>query len=103
MFRGRSDALCLQLGSEDCIHLSDAIGLGNVSEKQGTAERRGAHRGVVGKPEGKRPREKPRTRWENNIEMDLYYLHPIVLYDEVLKLKYMFSYRHKNMLLLLFI
>ena len=101
MFRGRSDALCLQHGSAECIHLSDVIGLGNVSEKQGTRERSGAHRGVVGKPEGKRQRGKPKTRWENNIEMDLYCLHPIVLYDEVLKLKYMFSYRHNNMLLLL--
>jgi hypothetical protein len=25
----------------------------------------------VGKPEGKRPLEKPRFRWENNIKMDL--------------------------------
>jgi ribosome biogenesis protein Nip4 len=25
----------------------------------------------VGKPEGKRPLEKPRRRWEDNIEMDL--------------------------------
>jgi hypothetical protein len=25
----------------------------------------------VGKPEGKRPRERSRRRWENNIKMDL--------------------------------
>jgi len=25
----------------------------------------------VGKPEGKRPRERPRRRWEDNIKMDL--------------------------------
>jgi len=26
---------------------------------------------LVGKPEGKRPLERPRHRWENNITMDL--------------------------------
>jgi len=25
----------------------------------------------VGKPEGKRPRRRPRGRWENNVKMDL--------------------------------
>jgi hypothetical protein len=25
----------------------------------------------VGKPEGKRPLERPRRRWENNIKMDI--------------------------------
>ena len=34
-------------------------------------ERRGAYRGLVGKPEGKRPRGRPRRRWEDNIKMDL--------------------------------
>jgi hypothetical protein len=34
-------------------------------------ERRGAHRALVGKPEGRRPLEKPRRRWKNNIKMDL--------------------------------
>jgi len=33
-------------------------------------ERRGVHRVVVGKPEGKRPLGKPRRRWEDNIKMD---------------------------------
>jgi hypothetical protein len=28
-------------------------------------------RGFVGRPEGKRPLERPRRRWEDNIEMDL--------------------------------
>jgi hypothetical protein len=26
---------------------------------------------LVGKPEGKRPLERPRNRWEDNIKMDL--------------------------------
>jgi len=34
-------------------------------------ERRGECRVLVGKPEGKRPRGRPRRRWEDNIKMDL--------------------------------
>ena len=34
-------------------------------------EKRGVHRVLVGKPEGKRPLERPRHRWEHNIKMDL--------------------------------
>jgi len=34
-------------------------------------EDRGVHRVLVGKPEGKRPLETPRRRWEDNIKMDL--------------------------------
>jgi hypothetical protein len=33
-------------------------------------ERRGIHRVLVGKPEGKTPLGRPRHRWENNIKMD---------------------------------
>ena len=32
---------------------------------------RSAYRVFVGKPEGKRPLERPRRRWEDNIKMDL--------------------------------
>ena len=32
---------------------------------------RGLHRVLVGKPGGKRPRGRPRRRWEDNIKMDL--------------------------------
>jgi len=35
------------------------------------AERSGAYRVLVGKPEGKRPLESPRLRWEDNIKMRL--------------------------------
>jgi hypothetical protein len=31
----------------------------------------GVYRVLVGKPEGKRPLERPRRRWEDNIKMDL--------------------------------
>ena len=34
-------------------------------------ERRGVHRVLVGKPEGKRPLRRPRRRWEDNIKMDI--------------------------------
>jgi hypothetical protein len=34
-------------------------------------ERRGACRASMGKPEGRRPLERPRRRWEDNIKMDL--------------------------------
>ena len=34
-------------------------------------ERRGVHRVLVGKPEGKRPLGRPRHRWEDNIKMNL--------------------------------
>jgi len=33
-------------------------------------ERRGVYRFLVGKTEGKRPLERPRRRWEDNIKMD---------------------------------
>jgi hypothetical protein len=33
-------------------------------------ERRGIHRILVGKPEGKRPLGRPRQRWEYNMKMD---------------------------------
>jgi hypothetical protein len=32
---------------------------------------RGVYRVLVGKPEGKRPLERPRRRWKDNIKMDL--------------------------------
>ena len=33
-------------------------------------EDRGVHRVLVGKPERKRPRGRPRRRWEDNIKMN---------------------------------
>jgi hypothetical protein len=34
-------------------------------------EGRGVYRVLVGRPESKRPLERPRCRWEDNITMDL--------------------------------
>ena len=36
-----------------------------------TGERRGVYRGLVGKPVGRRPLERLRRRWGDNIKMDL--------------------------------
>ena len=36
-----------------------------------TVEERGVYRVLVGKPEGRRPRWRPRHRWVDNIRMDL--------------------------------
>jgi len=49
------------------IKLRIMRGVGHVAC---VGERRGAYRGLVGKPEGKRPVLRPGHRWEN-IEMDL--------------------------------
>ena len=35
-------------------------------------DRRDVFRVLVGKPEGKRPLERPRRRWDDNIKMDLH-------------------------------
>jgi hypothetical protein len=35
-------------------------------------DRRSVYRDLVGKPEGNRPLERPRPRWEDNIKMDLH-------------------------------
>jgi len=34
-------------------------------------ERRGVYKGLVGNSKGKRPHERPRRRWEDNIKIDL--------------------------------
>jgi hypothetical protein len=34
-------------------------------------EKSGAYRILVGRPNGRRPLERPRRRWEDNIKMDL--------------------------------
>jgi hypothetical protein len=41
---------------------------GNVAR---VGEGRGVYRVLVGKPEGKRPLGRPRSRWEDNIKADL--------------------------------
>jgi hypothetical protein len=43
--------------------------MGRACSRNG--EKRNAYRILVGKPEGKRPLERSRRRWMNNIKMDL--------------------------------
>jgi len=43
--------------------------MGGVCSAYGGGERR--VQGLVGKSEGKRPLERPRCRWEDNIKIDL--------------------------------
>jgi hypothetical protein len=43
--------------------------VGGTCGKHG--ERRGVYMVLVERPEGKRPLERPRRRWEDNIKMDL--------------------------------
>ena len=42
-----------------------------VERVERMGERRGVYKVLVGKPEGKRPLGRPRSRWEDNIKMDL--------------------------------
>ena len=43
--------------------------MGGVCSPYG--ERRGVNMVLVGKPEGNKPLGRPRSRWDNNIKMDL--------------------------------
>jgi len=45
--------------------------MGGACSTYGREERRGVYRVLVGKPEGKRPLRRPRSRREDNIKMDL--------------------------------
>ena len=45
--------------------------MGGPFSAYGGEERRGVYRVLVGRPEGKKPLERPRRRWEDNIKMDL--------------------------------
>jgi hypothetical protein len=50
------------------IHNHNNRGAGHVARM---GEVRGAYNILVGKPEGRRPLERPRRRWEENIKMNL--------------------------------
>jgi hypothetical protein len=43
-------------------------GMGHVARM---GEGRGVYTVLVGRPQGKRPLERPRRRWEDNIKIDL--------------------------------
>ena len=53
-------------------HLGDQVKKTEIGRTCSTYRaRRGAYRVLVGKPEGRRPLERTRRRWEDNIKMDL--------------------------------
>jgi hypothetical protein len=45
--------------------------VGGTCGTRGGGEGRGVYRVLVGMSEGKRPLERPRCRWEDNIKLDL--------------------------------
>jgi hypothetical protein len=57
--------------SPDIIRVIKSRRLRWVGHVARMGERRGAYRGLVGKPDGRRPFGRPRRRWEDNIKMDL--------------------------------
>ena len=59
------------LFSYSSLNTIQAIKSGRMESAGARMERGGAVRGLVGKPERKRPLGRPRSRWEDNIKMDL--------------------------------
>jgi hypothetical protein len=57
--------------SPDLIRVIRSRKLRRAGHVARTGTSRGAHRALVGKPEGRRPLRRLRCRWENNIKMDL--------------------------------
>jgi hypothetical protein len=59
------------------LHNEELNDLGDKTENEmgwacsGDGEKRGVHRVLVRKPEGKKPLGRPRSGWEDNIKMDL--------------------------------
>ena len=58
-----------QLNDLYCSHSTVRVRWAGHVARMG--ERRGVYRVLVGKPEGKRLLGRPRSRWEDNIKMDL--------------------------------
>jgi hypothetical protein len=57
--------------SPSIIRIIKAMTMRSVGHVARMGERRNVYRLMVGKPEGKRPRGRPRHRWLDNIRMDL--------------------------------
>jgi hypothetical protein len=62
-----SDLYC----SHNIVRVRKSRGMRWAGHVARMGERRGAYRGLVGKPEGKRPLGKCRCRWVDYIKMDL--------------------------------
>jgi hypothetical protein len=57
--------------SPNIIRVIKSRRLRSAGHVAGMGERRGAYRALVGKPEGRRPLQRPRRRWKDNIKMAL--------------------------------
>jgi hypothetical protein len=62
--------ICALYASPNIIRVNKSRRLRWAGHVAGMGERRGAYRVLVEKPEGRRPFERRRHRWEDNIKMD---------------------------------
>jgi hypothetical protein len=53
------------------IRVIKSIRMGWAGHVELMGKKRGEYRGLVGKPEGKRPLGRPRRGWEDNVKVDL--------------------------------
>ena len=63
--------VCMYACMHACIYVYMSRRMGWAGHVARMGEERGVYRVLVGKPEGKRPMERPRRRWVDNIRMDL--------------------------------
>ena len=66
-----SDPLSDLYSLPNIVHLVKWKGMRWAGHVARMGEDRGVHSVLVGKPKGKRPLGRPRSRWEDNIKMDL--------------------------------
>jgi hypothetical protein len=66
-----SGELHILYSSPDIIRQIKSRRMGWAGHVARMGERRNVYRVLVGKPEGKRPLERPRRRWDNGTKMDL--------------------------------
>jgi hypothetical protein len=66
-----SDELHSQYSSPNMFQVIKSRRMKWVGHVAHMGEGRGVHRALVGRPEGKRPLERPRYRWEDNIKWTL--------------------------------
>jgi hypothetical protein len=66
-----SGELCNLYSSPDIIRQIKSSRMRWAGHMARMGERRNMYRILVGKPEGKRPLERPRRRWEDGIKMDI--------------------------------
>jgi transcription termination factor 2 len=65
-----NDELHSLYSSPDIVRMVKSRSLRWAGHVARMAEGRGVYRVLVGRPEGKRPRGRPRRRWKDNIKLD---------------------------------